>query len=212
MPKVTEAHLEARREQILDASRRCFAQDGFHQTTMQDICDEAGLSPGAVYRYFDSKEAIIEACAELCQERVTVIAHDAMSKNDPLSALDELSDHLLELDLPEGREDTRINIQIWAEAMRSPRVMNAFRRMGHGTFQVALTDMISGAQRSGAFTKSLRPEAVAQALLSLWHGLQLQKGIDPDLNVEDYLAVVKSLIAGIFQLGDGHAAVEEEQE
>ena len=59
MPKVTQAHLEARRQQILDAAFGCFARQGFHQTTMQDICREAELSPGAVYRYFDSKEAII---------------------------------------------------------------------------------------------------------------------------------------------------------
>jgi AcrR family transcriptional regulator len=55
MPKVTEAHLEARRQQILDAALACFSRRGFHQSTMQDICQEAELSPGAVYRYFRSK-------------------------------------------------------------------------------------------------------------------------------------------------------------
>src|SRR3989304_6177982 len=57
MPKVTEAHLEARRSQILDAAWTCFARKGYHQATMQDICQESGLSPGAIYRYFESKEA-----------------------------------------------------------------------------------------------------------------------------------------------------------
>ena len=52
MPKVTEAHLEARRQQILDAASACFSRQGFHQTTMQGICREVDLSPGAVYRYF----------------------------------------------------------------------------------------------------------------------------------------------------------------
>jgi hypothetical protein len=46
MPKVTEAHLEARRRQIVDAAAACFSQRGFHQTTMQDICKQAALSPG----------------------------------------------------------------------------------------------------------------------------------------------------------------------
>jgi len=61
MPKVTEAHIEARRHQILEAARTCFSRQGFHQTTVQDICKEAGLSPGAVYRYFPSKDHIIAA-------------------------------------------------------------------------------------------------------------------------------------------------------
>ena len=61
MPKVTEAHMEARRRQILEAASACFSRQGFHQTSMQDICREAGLSPGAVYRYYSTKEDIIAA-------------------------------------------------------------------------------------------------------------------------------------------------------
>jgi AcrR family transcriptional regulator len=57
MPKVTEAHLEARRSQILDAAWTCFARKGYHQATMQDICKESGLSPGAIYRYSAKKRS-----------------------------------------------------------------------------------------------------------------------------------------------------------
>ena len=63
MPKVLPQYLETRRQQIIDAAAACFARSGFHRTTMQDICNEAELSPGAVYRYFQSKEDIIQACA-----------------------------------------------------------------------------------------------------------------------------------------------------
>ena len=61
MPKVSKEHSEARRRQIIDAAYQCFARKGFHQTTMRDIYEEAGLSPGAVYHYFDSKDEIIQA-------------------------------------------------------------------------------------------------------------------------------------------------------
>ena len=47
MPEVTEAHLEARRQQIINAAFACFSRNGFHQTTIQDICQEALLSLGA---------------------------------------------------------------------------------------------------------------------------------------------------------------------
>ncbi|MCH8191827.1 MAG: helix-turn-helix transcriptional regulator [Chloroflexi bacterium] len=50
MPKITQAHLEARRQQILDAAFACFARQGFRQTTMQDIFREADLSAGAMHR------------------------------------------------------------------------------------------------------------------------------------------------------------------
>lgn len=58
MPKVSDAHRAARRQQILDGSSACFVRQGFHQTTMQDICREAGFSPEAVYRCFANKEEI----------------------------------------------------------------------------------------------------------------------------------------------------------
>src|SRR5918992_5210095 len=63
MPKVSEEHLAARRRQILDAALVCFSRSGFHRTSMQQIFEESGLSPGAVYRYFKSKDQIVEAIA-----------------------------------------------------------------------------------------------------------------------------------------------------
>src|SRR6266508_4095487 len=53
-----------RRGEILAAAQRCFARSGFHQASMQEICAEAGMSPGGLYRYFPSKEAIIAGIAE----------------------------------------------------------------------------------------------------------------------------------------------------
>jgi AcrR family transcriptional regulator len=52
------------RAHILAAARRCFVRNGFHQTSMQDLMREAATSSGAIYRYFDSKDAMILAIAE----------------------------------------------------------------------------------------------------------------------------------------------------
>ena len=64
MPKVSEEHLEARRQQIVDAAVQCFARSGIHGTSLDDIRLEADLSRGAVYHYFKSKEDIIDALRE----------------------------------------------------------------------------------------------------------------------------------------------------
>src|SRR3954470_20425803 len=63
VPRVSEDHLTARREQILAAARTCFLTKGLHNTSMQDLIQEAGMSVGAVYRYFKSKNEIIAAIA-----------------------------------------------------------------------------------------------------------------------------------------------------
>ena len=52
-------HSEDRRRQILRAAMTCFARRGFHPTTMNDISVEAQISVGLIYRYFDSKDAVI---------------------------------------------------------------------------------------------------------------------------------------------------------
>jgi len=64
MPKVSQTYLDSRRAEILDAALECFSREGFHRTTMQDIVEQSGLSPGAIYNYFASKEEIIEAIAD----------------------------------------------------------------------------------------------------------------------------------------------------
>ena len=64
VPKRSQQYRDARREQILSAAKRCFVRDGFHETSMQDLFAEAGLSSGAVYRYFASKGDVIVAIAE----------------------------------------------------------------------------------------------------------------------------------------------------
>ncbi len=75
MPKVSQEYRDARREQILNAARRCFLRDGFHETSMQDLFAEAGLSSGAVYRYFPGKEDVILAIAEENMRDVVEMIH-----------------------------------------------------------------------------------------------------------------------------------------
>jgi len=59
-PKV----VEDRREQIIDAAMRVFAQKGFNKATNKDIAREAGITAGLIYHYFESKEAVLKAIIE----------------------------------------------------------------------------------------------------------------------------------------------------
>src|SRR5260221_7083408 len=59
-PKV----VEDRREQIIDAAMRVFAEKGFGKATNKDIAREADITPGLIYYYFESKEALLKAIIE----------------------------------------------------------------------------------------------------------------------------------------------------
>jgi AcrR family transcriptional regulator len=63
-PRTRAGRRDQQVQRILDAAKVCFVRSGFQGASMQQICAEAGMSPGALYRYFSSKEAIIEAICE----------------------------------------------------------------------------------------------------------------------------------------------------
>ena len=158
MPKVSDAHLEARRQQILDASEACFSRQGFHQTSMQDICREAELSPGAVYRYFSSKEDIIAASCLACQQSAgDFIQSVTASGNSAIEMLDQLVDEGFGmLADPEAIDHLRMNIQLWAEAQTSPQLLEACRETQQKTWQDALTGILVQGQESGEIDPELR--------------------------------------------------------
>lgn len=59
MPKVSDEHREQRRAQIIEAAHRCMVERGIRGASMQDIIRESGLSAGAIYLHFESKQAIV---------------------------------------------------------------------------------------------------------------------------------------------------------
>jgi TetR/AcrR family transcriptional regulator, transcriptional repressor of aconitase len=56
MPKISEERRSARRDQILEGARRCFAEFGYERATVAKLESEIGLSRGAIFNYFPSKE------------------------------------------------------------------------------------------------------------------------------------------------------------
>jgi AcrR family transcriptional regulator len=109
MPKVGQAHLDARRQQIVDAARARFARDGFARTSMADIVTESGLSTGAIYRYFKSKDELVVA---VCEQ-----ASDALPQSLSPDAVRGFLDHVRAL-ARDGH--ARLVTQVYAEAALNP--------------------------------------------------------------------------------------------
>ena len=73
MPKVTEEHKEARREQILAGAQRVFARHGYEGATVARLEEETGLSRGAIFNYFENKEALFVALVRRSSDRFVEI-------------------------------------------------------------------------------------------------------------------------------------------
>lgn len=196
MPKVSEAHLAARRQQILEASLACFAREGFHRTTMQDIVKEAGLSPGAIYRYFDSKDAIVEAITTERHERERQLLA-AVADQDPVEALRLLAQSFFgALREPGTRGERRVRVQIYAEALRNPRIRRLVRR-GVDEPLSALAGVIRAAQSEGRIGPQFDPEALARVTIAAFNGLILHQAWDDKVDVDRYLATLEELLRAL---------------
>ena len=64
MPRVSQDHLQARRRQILDGARSCFARHGYEGATVRRLEDATALSRGAIFHHFKDKESLFLALAE----------------------------------------------------------------------------------------------------------------------------------------------------
>jgi AcrR family transcriptional regulator len=74
VPKVSEDHLAARRRQILDGARRCFAQHGYDRATVRRLEQSIGMSRGAIFHHFRDKDALFFALAHQDAERMADVA------------------------------------------------------------------------------------------------------------------------------------------
>jgi len=188
MPRVSDQHLAARRAQILEAARGCFAREGFHRTSMADILDAAGLSAGAVYRYFRSKEEIVaaiagQAGAGLAERLAEVTA--AEPAPSPADALEQVLSFVDSQARPEG--SLRIALQVWAEALRDPalaaRVEENYTMLRDGLVLACERASVTDADRVGRVLLSLVPGFVLRRLL-----------MSEQLSAESFVAEVRPLL------------------
>ncbi len=175
MPRVSDEHLNRRRRQIMEAALRCFARKGFHDTTLQDVFRESGLSAGAVYRYFKSKDELVQAIAAELTGPATAMLEWALAQ-DQVPGADEiagrLAAHLQELSGPDG--PARVAPSAWAEALYDRAVADIVR----GTFDTLRSGWIKAVQRmrdDGRLPPETDADAVGAALFSVGPGFLLQQ-------------------------------------
>ena len=182
MPKVSSRYLEERKNEIIDAAEVCFLRRGFHQTTMQDICQESSLSPGAIYRYFKSKDDIIAAAiGRSTQRQATLIEEARASNSQAVRALEAIGEHFFGRLESEGMSRlAAMELEVWAEALRNPDLRETHRdqfRLLRG----ALAELFGLAvQQAGVESPTTNPRGLAHMTLAIFHGLQLYRALYPE--------------------------------
>ena len=195
MPKVTQAYRDARRTQIAEAALRCFAAKGYRGTSMADIIAESGLSAGAIYGHYASKEELFFEAAQLIMSARSGELRDLRADHGPLAPGEVMATLL------DGMRHEEITptlfLQVWAEASIDP----SLREMVQG-FLSPVRELLFGLVTEWAAanpeTAGADPDAYARravpVLMGLAPGYMVLRTIVADFDEEAYLETVRRLI------------------
>ncbi|OGR39260.1 MAG: transcriptional regulator [Desulfovibrionales bacterium GWA2_65_9] len=182
---------EAKRREILDAAGRCFARKGFQGATISNICAEAKISPGHLYHYFASKEAIVGAIAEVGLEANVELLARIMAKPDAIAAL------VAEVRHPKDqREKTGqvLLLDMLVEAGRNPAMAGILQEHSR-KLQTLLADFIRKGQARGQIDPGLDPEVAAGIVLCVGDGMRALALRNPEVDMGKSLDTLKILLS-----------------
>ncbi len=193
MPKLKPETEHARRQNILDAAQRCFARRGLHGTSMQDICKEAAVSPGALYVYFNGKEALIAGLCERDRAELTERLEGLCEARDFLAALNVIAESYF-VDDPAAKQ--RVAVEMGLESTRNARVADIF--LGADRFCTdAFAAMFQRLKDEGRIDPTLDIQMLANVFHVIGDGLLWRRAVMPDYDVREVLPALISMIGAI---------------
>lgn len=191
MARVSDAHLEARRQSILAAATRVFSQKGIAAATMAEIAAEAGISPGAIYRYFENKEQLAQGCMN---ESMETIKQAWENPSGVEMSFEELASITFKSMDSEGEAiDTQMFLEQALIAVRDgdPEGLADFRA-SHERVLEGISFLMR--RQYGERLRGLDVEGLGEALFAFYWGARVLKLLAPELDVAKQLDAVQTLM------------------
>ena len=191
MPKVVPEYKQEARGRIVEAALAVFSEKGYHQTTMDDIARRLGVSKGALYLYFASKEELFKGCYETAPLEFRKILRSSFREGaDPLAMAGEFFDKMQE----RFGSNSGLNYEIFAEASRNPALRRILKE-NYDEYTRTTTRFLEELRDKGAIPKTMEVRSMAKALLALWNGMEtiLTVGYTPSEVKRAWLEALKAM-------------------
>ncbi|MHA2162834.1 MAG: TetR/AcrR family transcriptional regulator [Candidatus Thorarchaeota archaeon] len=170
-PKVSQEHKIKTQDKILGAAESLFSRDGYHGTSMDAIVKESGLSKGAIYGYFESKEMLFLALQEKHASLSLDELKSALSQEPTARAKLEKAASLVIGSICEVPDAVcRMDLEFQVASSRMVKIRNRLKKQQSMIISF-IADIIREGSRTGEFKQSLDPDAVATILVSAIGGL-----------------------------------------
>ena len=172
-----------RRAEILAAAQRCFVRSGFHGASMQDICAEAGMSPGNLYRYFRSKEALIAGIAERDRAEVAQDFARADLSQGFFAVLEGMAHHHF-AEKPD--EQVKLCTEIMSESRRNPEIARICASFDADVRKWLIDLFRAGAER-GDIPADIDFDGVVSMLMIIADGVWWRRALEPEFKAASVL-------------------------
>ncbi len=193
MPKLAPHTHHARRERILDAAERCFIGKGFHPATMDEICREAGVSAGALYTYFASKEDLIVGLCEREKDRFGRELSQMTEASGFLGALRSMAEQYC---CHEPIEKARLHVEIGAEASRNAVIGDRVRGIDKAVSS-SLVHLLEQERDQGRIAPKAPIEIIVRAMGALGDGLFMRRALDPEFDPKSLVPAMMIMIEAL---------------
>src|SRR5438874_845084 len=168
MPKVVPEDEEEAKSRILDEAKKVFAEKGYHEATMDDIAKRLGVSKGAIYLYFSSKEDLFEAMVKTAPQAFKEILYSSFGDGaDPVKSATQFFDKMLKL----SASNPGLSFEILSEASRNPTLKRILKQ-SHEEYEEVLTSFLAEGQKRRFVGDNLDIRPLANSLIALWNGLE----------------------------------------
>ena len=196
-----------RRDEILSAAQRCFVRSGFHRTSMQEICAEAGMSPGNLYRYFPSKEALIAGIAERDRTEVAQEFASADLSLGLFAVLKGMAHHHFTV---RPIEQVKLCTEVMAEARRNPEIARISASFD-ADVRKWLINLFNAAAERGDIAKDADIEGAVDMLMTIADGVWWRRALDRNFRAEALIPVFMDVARHLLRPRVPLAVVNEEK-
>ncbi len=191
MPKVVPEYKEEAKSRILEAANKVFAERGYHEATMDDIAKRLGVSKGAIYLYFSSKEDLFEAMCKTAPQAFKEILYSSFGDGaNPVQSATQFFDKMLKL----SASNPGLSFEILSEASRNPSLKRILKQ-NHEEYERVLTGFLDEGRKRKIVGDNLDIRPLANALIALWNGLEtlLVAGLPIDQARRAWLEALKAI-------------------
>jgi TetR/AcrR family transcriptional repressor of nem operon len=195
MPKVIPQYKAVAKNRIIETATRVFSEKGYHETTMEDVAEAMGVSKGAIYLYFGSKEDLFR---EICKESPTILQETLQSSFTGGDDLLTSSKVFFEKMIKHSIGESGLIFETLAEASHNNTIRKILEE-GYDKTSNVLVSFLEKLRKKGRIKRGIDTRSLARTLIAVYDGLlaSLLMGNSRERTMESWEESIKFLMHGV---------------